>query len=1239
MAQTIKLKRSATQGAIPSTSSLDLGEVAINTYDGKMYIKKDDGTPAVVEIGDVTQADVTAHEAALSITKSQVTDLATSDLDLGTNKILYSNVYSTLGDLPDASSYHGMFAHVHGTGKAYYAHAGSWVELANVSELFDGAYSSLTGTPSIPTVLTDLSITDGTDGQVLTTDGSGNFTFEDSVGGTELIVLSTKAIDNPNAYNTSTSDEFGYAVAVSGNYTIVGAPREDTATSGSVGKAYIFDTASGSLLHTLDSPINEAGALFGWTVDVSGNYAIVGCPNVDGIETDSGRVYIYDVTTGTLIHTIENPNAYSVATYDYFGTSVSISGKYAIASATFEDDDSGSSSGKAYIFDVATGSLLYTLNNPNPMNTSTGDKFGNSVSISGNYAIVGAAEEDNSSGSFNSGYAYIYDISSFTTSTISTPTYTLSNPNAYGGVGGFASDNFGRSVSISGNYAIVGANGEDDAGGSSSGKAYVYDISTFTTSTISSANYVLDNPNAYSTSQSDEFGYAVAISGNYAIVSAYGEDDTLGTPSNSGKAYIYDISTFTTSTISSANYVLDNPNAYTTSAEDKFGFSVAISGNYAIVGAYLEDDAGGNDSGKAYIFRTNSPEYSYSASEIASFAPASSGGGVALTDFSVTQNAASGNGTLSYNNTSGVFTYTPPNLSSYLTSVAFGDLTSTPTTLAGYGITDAFDGAYSSLTGAPTTVSSFTNDSGYLTSVAFGDLTSTPTTLAGYGITDAFDGAYSSLTGAPTTVSSFTNDSGYLTSVAFGDLTSTPTTLAGYGITDAFDGAYSSLTGAPTTVSSFTNDAGYLTSETTTTLTGDSVNQKLVFTDETGTPNDIDLSWTVDDTNLARITSGSVNGSTGIATFTRDDATTFTVDFSALFDDTNLTRITSGSVSGSTLTLTRSDATTVSVDVSSLLDNTDTVDYINAAVFNAGTGVLSLTGVGDAGATVNLDGRYLTSVAFSDLTSTPTTLAGYGITDAFDGDYSSLSNSPTSILNFGITDGTAGQVLQTDGLGNFSFTTVSGSGGAGTGYAGYEDYYYNVVATTTTFGTASNTHDKVQVFKNGVYLDDSQFSFVQATGIVTLTTPAENGDEITVWGFNSTNLDNHELFSVDGLGNITAPGTIQIGNHRKEGSLTSTIASVSPANVVMYVSADYVGSKLIITVTDNITGDTQITEALILTVNGGTPKITTYGTMYTSANALSSFDVANVSTDTALEVTMASSNSSTIKVAYTLLDA
>jgi hypothetical protein len=77
------------------------------------------------------------------------------------------------------------------------------------------------------------------------------------------------------------------------------------------------------------------------------------------------------------------------------------------------------------------------------------------------------------------------------------------------------------------------------------------------------------------------------------------------------------------------------------------------------------------------------------------------GGGISLTDLSVTKNAV-GTANLSYDNTTGVFSYTPPDLTSYLTTVSFGDLTSTPTTISGYGITDAFDGDYNSLSNPPT---------------------------------------------------------------------------------------------------------------------------------------------------------------------------------------------------------------------------------------------------------------------------------------------------------------------------------------------------------------------------------------------------------------------------------------------------------------------------------------------------------------------------------------------------------
>jgi hypothetical protein len=389
-------------------------------------------------------------------------------------------------------------------------------------------------------------------------------------------------LDNPNAYGTSAGDEFGFSVATSGDYAIVGAYAEDDAGGTTSGKAYIFNNSTGALVHTLDNP-NPYGTSqsdnFGFRVAISDTYAIVGAyAEDDAGGTDSGKAYIYNVSTGALLHTLNNPNPYGTSTDDYFGVSVAISGNYAIVGASLEDDASGTTSGKAYIFNNSTGALLHTLNNPNPYGTSESDYFGNAVAITDTYAIVGAYGEDDAGGN-STGKAYIYNVST------GALLHTLNNPNAYGTI---VSDQFGIRVAISGNYAIVGAFEEDDAGGTTSGKAYIYNVST------GALLHTLDNPNAYGTSAEDRFGIRVAISGNYAIVGAFEEDDAGGT--TSGKAYIFNNST------GALLYTLNNPNPYGTSLNDNFGVSVAITDTYAIVGAYGEDDAGGTDSGKAYIF-------------------------------------------------------------------------------------------------------------------------------------------------------------------------------------------------------------------------------------------------------------------------------------------------------------------------------------------------------------------------------------------------------------------------------------------------------------------------------------------------------------------------------------------------------------------------------------------------------------------------------------------------------------
>lgn len=399
-------------------------------------------------------------------------------------------------------------------------------------------------------------------------------------------------INNPNAYSTSSGDTFGHSVAMDGNYAIVGAIGEDDAGGLTSGKAYIFHTSTGgwsdaTLAHTLDNPNaydTSTSDNFGRSVAISGNYCIVGTYQEDDSGgTNSGKAYIFNVTTGALVHTLDNPNAYSTSANDRFGSSVAISGNYCIVGAPWEDDASGSSVGNAYVFDVTTGLLVYTLNNPSTFGPS-GDEFGNAVAISDTYVVVGAQGAVLSA----SGQAYVFDV------TTGALLHTLVNP-APGN-----SDNFGNALAISGNYAVVAAYRDGATQGTDSGTVYIFNLTTGTlVSTIA-------NPNLYGgvTGYQDYFGNAVAISGNYCIVGAYSEDEStisIVQGGSEGKAYVFVTTTgdWTDTLLVNA---IDAPDFQDPNQNDFFGNAVAISGDYAIVGAYF-DDVGGSSSGTVHIFK------------------------------------------------------------------------------------------------------------------------------------------------------------------------------------------------------------------------------------------------------------------------------------------------------------------------------------------------------------------------------------------------------------------------------------------------------------------------------------------------------------------------------------------------------------------------------------------------------------------------------------------------------------
>ena len=78
---------------------------------------------------NTVQDNVSINTSSINTVQSNLTALTSSDLDMGGNKVLFGNMYANEASLPSASTYHGMFAHVHSTGKGYFAHAGAWVKL------------------------------------------------------------------------------------------------------------------------------------------------------------------------------------------------------------------------------------------------------------------------------------------------------------------------------------------------------------------------------------------------------------------------------------------------------------------------------------------------------------------------------------------------------------------------------------------------------------------------------------------------------------------------------------------------------------------------------------------------------------------------------------------------------------------------------------------------------------------------------------------------------------------------------------------------------------------------------------------------------------------------------------------------------------------------------------------------------------------------------------------------------
>lgn len=194
-------------------------------------------------------------------------------------------------------------------------------------------------------------------------------------------------------------DRVGWRVAISGDVVVTGAYGGDGNATDS-GTAYVFNASTGAQLRELKATDGAASDYMGYDVDIEGDVALVGSPFDDGAGADSGSVYLFNVNTGAQIRKLTASDA---AASDQFGRGVAISGDKIVIGAPF-DDDKGSNSGSVYVFDANTGAQLRKMT---ASDGAASDSFGLDVAISGDKIVVSASANDDAGTS--SGSAYIFD--------------------------------------------------------------------------------------------------------------------------------------------------------------------------------------------------------------------------------------------------------------------------------------------------------------------------------------------------------------------------------------------------------------------------------------------------------------------------------------------------------------------------------------------------------------------------------------------------------------------------------------------------------------------------------------------------------------------------------------------------------------------------------------------------------------------------------------------------------------
>ena len=414
---------------------------------------------------------------------------------------------------------------------------------------------------------------------------------------------------------TWAEDGFGFSVAISSDTIVIGVPFEDapgTVQTNNTGAVYVFERNAGGTNawgQTAKLAANDIQAHdhFGISVAIDGDVIAVGAYQEAGGPGDpittAGAAYIFERNAGGANAWGQTAKlmASDPQTSDFFGGSVAVSKDVVVVGALGEDGGDGDpldAAGAAYIFERNAGgnNSWGQMSKIMAGDAQAGDGFGRTVAVSEDTVIVGAYLEDGGTGdpTINMGAAYVFERNNGGVNTWG-QVVKLTATDAQ------REDRFGWWVALDGDTAVIGADLEDGGPGDAiqdAGAVYIFERNQGGAGAWGQSAKLMADDAQFA----DGFGGYVALSGDTAVIGASSEDGGAGDPaSNAGAAYVFARNMGG----SNAWGQVDKLVADDAQVDDVFGWSVAVSGGTAVVGAWGEDGNLGalsEGAGAAYVF-------------------------------------------------------------------------------------------------------------------------------------------------------------------------------------------------------------------------------------------------------------------------------------------------------------------------------------------------------------------------------------------------------------------------------------------------------------------------------------------------------------------------------------------------------------------------------------------------------------------------------------------------------------